>query len=161
MTRTPDEVVNPLPGQMAFGFMHAGSGPAECLEPEQEGPAIVPTRAAGDRLAGGRNPEKGPRSRRPESAWSGDAVGADEEQAGHFRAPGRLTRATSPNYARDIGRRAQPVIWSGLASGPMTRWAARFRETGPPLFQEAISANFYTRDHYRWMRDGLAHTTVG
>lgn len=39
MTRTPGEVVKPLPGQMAFRFMHAESGPAERLGPEQEGPA--------------------------------------------------------------------------------------------------------------------------
>jgi hypothetical protein len=39
MTRTTDEIIKPLPGQMAFGFMHAESGPAERLEPEPPGPA--------------------------------------------------------------------------------------------------------------------------
>ena len=98
------------------------------------------------RLAGGRNREKGPQSRRPGSARGDDAVGADEERAGHVQAPGRLTLATSPNYARNIGRRAQPAIWSRLASGPMTRWAALFRETdrtlwgdGPHIFGGDVS----------------------
>jgi hypothetical protein len=59
MTRTPGEVVKPLPGQMAFRFMHAESGPAERLEPEQEGPAVVPTEAAGPDSPG-QEPEEGP-----------------------------------------------------------------------------------------------------
>ncbi len=69
------------------------------------------------RLARGRNRGKGPRSRRPGSVWSNDTVIADEERAGHVRAPGRLTLATSPNYARDIGRRAQLGLWRGLTGG--------------------------------------------
>ena len=70
MTRTPGEVVKPLPGQMAFGFMHAESGPAECLEPEQEGPAVVPIGAAGPGSpgAGIRGRARGPDGRGPPGA---------------------------------------------------------------------------------------------
>jgi hypothetical protein len=76
MTRTTDEVVKPLPGQMAFGFMHAGSGPAERLEPEQEGrPSCQPKPPGSTRR--GRSLKNRLRPRRPESARSGDAVGAD------------------------------------------------------------------------------------
>jgi hypothetical protein len=65
MTRAPDEIIKPLPGQMAFGLMHMESGPAECLEPEQEGPAIVPTGAAGPGSpgAGIRGRDRGPNGR--------------------------------------------------------------------------------------------------
>jgi hypothetical protein len=78
MTRTTDEVVKPLPGQMAFGFMHAGSGPAERLEPEQEGrPSCQPKPPGSTRR--GRSLKKGPGSRRPGSVRSGDAVDTDED----------------------------------------------------------------------------------
>lgn len=66
MTRTPDEIRKPLPGQMAFRFLHAEPAPDERPAPGQGQPRGSPSETAGrpvERAAGatqaGGNPWRG------------------------------------------------------------------------------------------------------